>query len=72
MGMSTATNHNGRLMDEAVIIVKRLELTIKLWMQAWPSNKWTVCFTPATSGGRWFVDGRIPAGSANTWFANSG
>lgn len=55
-----------------VIFVKRVELTIKLWMQAGPPDGRNLRWTPATSG-RWGVaDCRIPAGSASTRLANPG
>ena len=73
MCMSTATKHKGRVNGLGrVIFVKRVELTIKLWMQALSSDGWTLRWTPATSGRRRVADGRIPAGSASTRLANSG
>ena len=73
MCMSTAMEHKGRVNGlDRVIFVKRVELTIKLWMQAWSPDGWNLCWTPATSGRRGVVDGRIPAGSASTRLANPG
>jgi len=73
MCMSTATKHKGRVNGlDRVIFVKRVELTIKLRMQALSPNGWNLRWTPATSGRRGVVDGRILAGSASTRLANSG
>jgi len=73
MWMSTATRHKERVNGpDRVIFVKHVELTIKLWMQAWSPGGWNLRWTPATSGRGGVVDGRIPAGSASTQLASSG
>ena len=73
MWMSTATRYKEWINGLGrVTFVKRIELTIKLWMQAWSPDGWNLRWTPATSGRGRVVDGRIPAGSASTRLANPG